>query len=372
MVKARLSEAEWDKIKQSSGIVENGSEAGRPQSDVVEPMAMPSRNPTKLGNMGEAKGGKMVGKMTEWKSHAGYDASTSEFEKNHPTLAKAVDMGKRVVGTVNKKTAEYVDNVQKSDNKFKEMESGEREEEPEEMKSSKKSKSKSKKKSKMLDEDEFDFDNEDEDITALHKSTSKQKILPGDYKSAYGNAGGISDARNYKSAFKSSFGANTYEPAYRQPISAQEGIMTPRAVASPAPTRDRFNLQHWQSMGFPNTLPQSARGALFRPAVPQQVVPMVRQPYQPTPQQPRAPVPMPRMGVGLFMQSQPTIIRPQSQMMKFAPPVVPRVATPTHKFAVPQMGLRMSSSPLKQSNINTSIDASHITILGMPAFKKRK
>ena len=40
---------------------------------------------------------------------------TDTFEGRHPTLAKAVDIGKKVVGVVNKKTAEYINNVQKSD-----------------------------------------------------------------------------------------------------------------------------------------------------------------------------------------------------------------------------------------------------------------
>jgi hypothetical protein len=356
-------------------------------------MAMPSKNPTKIGYMGAAKGGKAAGEVGEWKSRQGYDAS---LEGRHPTLAKAVDIGKRVVGVINEKTAGYVKDTEGIDRKLKGLEE-EKEEHDEETKQKPKSKSKSKSKKKGKDEDdEFDFGEEDDEdgyggLKSLHKG---QKILPGKYKSAYGDAGGISDSRGYKPAFKSSFGANTYEPAYRQPIPAQTtpsiGNVTPTRTSS-AP--ERFNLEKWQSVGFPNTLPQSARGSLFRPApprpTPQPVVPMVRQPYQPSssrpqiPVQPRAPEPMPRMGgSGMFLTSQPTIVRPQSQMTKFAPPTIiraaPHVAHPTikhatiPKFTLPNIGLRMGKSPLSQSNINTSIDASHITILGMPAFKKKK
>ena len=49
MVKARMSVAEWEKIKSESNIVEKDGEAGRPREDEeVEPMAMPSKNPTKI------------------------------------------------------------------------------------------------------------------------------------------------------------------------------------------------------------------------------------------------------------------------------------------------------------------------------------
>ena len=45
MVKARMSAAEWEKIKSESGIVEHNGEAGRPQpdEDVVEPVSMPKK-----------------------------------------------------------------------------------------------------------------------------------------------------------------------------------------------------------------------------------------------------------------------------------------------------------------------------------------
>lgn len=334
MVKARMSAAEWEKIKSESGIVEHNGEAGRPQpdEDVVEPVSMPKKNPTKIGTMQPAaKGGKLAGEVTEWKSHEGYDASADTFEGRHPTLAKAVDIGKKAVGVVNKKSAEYIKNVQKSDEKFKEMEGEREEEEPEEKPSKKKSKKKSK--GKMIDEE--DFDDEDEDITALHKSTSKQKVLPGDYKPAYGSGMG---KKGYEPVYTASMGAGTYQPAYKSKVSEMVTAKptTEQPTVTP-PQQTRYNVNNWQSLGFPNTLPQNARGSLFRPAQqpqPQQVVPMVRQPYQPQPQQTpmpqrRAPMsgPMPRMALNIT--TTPQIMKPRTTV---APP---RAPMPTHTTTAP-------------------------------------
>jgi hypothetical protein len=267
--------------------------------------------------------------VTEWKSHEGYDAQAESFAEKHPTLAKAVDIGKKAVGVVNKKSTEYLENVQKSEQKFKEMQ-GEREEEPEEKKPSKKSK---KSKSKILDEEDFDFD-KDEDITALHKATSKQKVLPGSYKTVYGGGMGKS---GYEPVYKTSMGTGTYQSAYKPKIQKEQPEeltditqigrkrvkstveeLTPRAEQIPEKKiPDRFNMQNWQSLGFPNTLPQSARGSLFRPAQQQPVIPMVRQPYQPravpTPAPQRhAPMsgPMPR--IGLNINTTPQIMKPRT------------------------------------------------------------
>ena len=241
----------------------------------------------------------------------------------HQKLAKAVGVGKKIVGVVNEKTAGYVKDTEGIDRKLKELERN-KDEEEEEKPSKKKS---SKKKSK--DED-FDFDDEDEDITALHKATSKQKVLPGDYKSAYGGGMG---KKGYESVYTSSMGGGTYQPAYKPKVRENIELATPSRVKSaveempttPQPaqrTPDRFNLQNWQSMGFPNTLPMSARGNLFRPAPPRPapqpvVTPMVRQPYQPQPMpQPmrapaRAPLsgPMPRIGLSLNV---PQLMRPRA------------------------------------------------------------
>ena len=89
-------------------------------------------------------------------------------------------------------------------------------------------------------------------------------------------------------------------------------------------------------MGFPNTLPQSARGNLFRPAPPRPtpqpiVTPMVRQPYQPraAPQPMRAPARAPLSGpiprIGLNINTAPQIMaRP-----KYTPPRAPAAPTRT-------------------------------------------
>ncbi len=360
MVKARLSEAEWENIKQKSNIVESDGEAHRAESteeDEVEPKAEPKKKYPSVGQMQAAKGGKPAGEVTEWESHEGYDAGEETFEKRHPTLAKAVDIGKKAVDVVNRKSSEYLKNVEKSDKKFKEMETEkEDEEEPEERKSSKK-KSTKKSKGKMLDEDDFDFEDEDADITALHKSTSKQKVLPGDYKTAYGSGMG---KEGYKPVYTSGMGLGTYRPAYKPTIREEQspesltdsrrgkkspmGELTPREPTPKPkePQPNRFNMQNWQSMGFPNTLPMSARGALFRPAQQQQpqqqVVPMVRQPYQPrpTPQQPmlvRAPAratvssPIPR--ISLNLNTMPQLMKPRTTVTP------PRTPMPAHGMKAP-------------------------------------
>jgi hypothetical protein len=147
--------------------------------------------------------------------------------------------------------------------------------------------------------------------------------------------------KGYESVFKGEMGTGTYQPAYkptvggniveeptpRKPVKSAVEELTPRRPI-PAPQErepDRFNAQKWQSLGFPNTLPQSARGSLFRPAPQQQVVPMVRQPYQPKQPMPapvprRAPMsgPMPR--IGLNINATPQIMKPKTTIM---PPRAP-------------------------------------------------
>ncbi len=400
-----MSAAEWEKIKKESGIVESNGEAHRIQEDEEpEPISTPTKKYPQVGQMQAAKGGKPAGEVTEWKSHEGYDAQAESFAGKHPTLAKAVDIGKKAVGVVNKKSAEYIKNVQKSDEKFKEME-GEREEEPEE-KSSKKKSSKKKSKGKMLDEDDFDFDDEDADITALHKSTSKQKVLPGDYKSAYGGGMG---KKGYEPVYTAGIGmGTTYQPAYKPKVGeSPEALtditqisrtrgkksaieeLTPREPAPQSKEPDRFNMQNWQSLGFPNTLPQAARGALLRPAPqqPQQVVPMVRQPYQP-----RAQMPMPRIGAGLF--TTPTIATPRGRIPTIMglkntniPRIgmgsnLPRVATPAIKRTqttaqVPRMGGNLFTNlpqimKPQQKVANTNAAPAQITMFSVPMKKKNK
>ena len=392
MVKARLSEAEWDKIKQSSGIVENGSEAGRPQSDVVEPMAMPSRNPTKLGNMGEAKGGKMVGKMTEWESHAGYDASTNEFEKNHPTLAKAVDIGKRVVG----KVGEFVEEEMihhgaeerkkpTEEEKKEQKKKTQKEEEEEEKKKKQKKLSSIEKKLKkgFLDDEDDEYDDDKKS-----KTSKKSQILSRGYESAYGGEGGLSGKRGYESAYKSTMGGGGYEAAYKstmgmgsyQPAYKQRDqphvaeLATPNKVKSaveeipttPQPAQrqpDRFNMQNWQSMGFPNTLPQSARGSLFRPAPQQQpVTPMVRQPYQPR----AVPVPQP-------VRAQTPTPQPQARRQVFGP--IPRIGL---NINIPQMTRPKTTvapprAPTAPTHMGRGIPTSApLTFMGVTLGEKKK
>lgn len=390
---ARLSEAEWEKIKRESNIVESNGEAHKETRSEVEPIATPPKPTRMIGQMQASKGGKPAGEVSEWESHEGYDAGGEKeesFMEKHPTLAKAVDIGKKAATVIGKKASGYIEDVEKSDKKFKEME-GEREEEEHEEKSSKKKSSK-KSKGKMLDEDDFDFDDDDEfgDIKSLRKSTSKQKVLPGDYKTAYGGGMG---KKGYEPVYTAGMGVGAYQPAYRPKIVSEATIIEPptEGMKLQKPQVNRFDIGQFQSVGFPNTLPTTARGALFRPAQqqPQQVVPMVRQPYQP-----RAQMPMPRMGASLF--TTPTIATPRAQMPRFnAPSAVglniprigmggnlPHVAAPAIKRAqtpisMPKMGgglftnLPQIMKP-QQKVANTNTAPAQITMFGVPMRKKKQ
>lgn len=349
-----LTGAEFVEYMKNKKAVPTASVA---DEEEVEPIAKPAIKGKQVGKMQPSKGGKPAGKVIEWETHEGYDAGADSFEEKHPRLAKAVDIGKKVVGTINEKTAGYVKDTESVDRKLKELEI-DNDDDGEEREKRKKS-SKSKKKSSKFGKDKFDFDFEDEgeddeDITIMDKSTSKQKILPGNYKPAYqGGKGSVS----YESAFKGNLGSGAYQPAYKttvqtpalaQPMGktnkepTMEEPTVPRAVK---PQPDRFNIQNWQSMGFPNTLPQNARSNLFRPAPPQQyqplrptpqqpvVTPMVRQPYQPRPTpQPmppmrapaRAPLSGPMPKIGLNLNTMPQLMRPRATITP------PRAQAPTH------------------------------------------
>lgn len=355
----------------------------------VEPIAKPTVKGRQVGQMRATKGGKPAGEATEFGGHEeGIDASEDTFEGEHPTLAKAVDIGKKVVGTINEKTAGYVKDTEGIDRKLKELERKRQGDGEEEKKSSKKKSSK-KSKGKILDEDDFDFDDEDdEDITALNKATSKQKVLPGNYKPAYGSGMG---SGSYKSVFKGELGGGAYQPAYKTTVQTPnlaqptmrgrikepevgEEIPQPRAVR---PQPDRFNLQNWQSMGFPNTLPQSARGALFRPAPPRpqpqpQVVPMVRQPYQPREPMPqmRAPARAPMSGamprIGLNLNTMPQLMKPRATITP------PRAQAPTHtKAPMPTpmtfmgvtLGEKKKTEPKPITNMGAGYKNVHLTVM---------
>jgi hypothetical protein len=367
MVRAHISEAEWEKMKKESNIVENNGEA-----NVVEPIAKPEIKSKQIGQMQAAKGGKPAGEVTDWKSHEGYDAGDDTFEGKHPTLAKAVDIGKKVVGVVNEKTAGYVKDSEGINRKLKELN---RDEDEDEEPTKKKKSSKKKSKDKLLDED-FDFDDEDEDITALHKSTSKQKVLPGDYKSAYGSGMG---KKGYEPVYTSGIGMGSYQSAYKPKV--RENVESPDIVTrkvksaveeiptTPQPAQrqpDRFNMQNWQSMGFPNTLPQSARGSLFRPAPqPQQqqpVTPMVRQPYQPR----AVPVPQP-------VRAQTPTPQPQARRQVFGP--IPRIGL---NINIPQMTRPKTTvapprAPTAPTHMGRGIPTSApLTFMGVTLGEKKK
>jgi hypothetical protein len=335
------------------------------EEEEVEPIVKPKIKGKQIGQMRAYKGdGKQAGEATEYGGHEeeeeeGYDASADTFESKHPKLAKAVDIGKKVVGVINKKTADYVKDTEDVDRKLKKLQRN-KEEEKEEGEEKKKSPKKKFKKGKDIDFDFDDEDEDDEDITALNKSASKQKVLPGNYKSVYqGGKGSVS----YESAFKGSLGGGAYQPAYKTTVQtptltqpARGRVKEEPAVEEPMqhaptpkqPAPDRFNIQNWQSMGFPNTLPQSARGNLFRPAPPRPqptVVPMVRQPYQPHVEPSPAPIKPPVRALIQSMRARAPMLGPMPkiglnlntmpQLMKPRPTIIPPRPAPAHGMKSP-------------------------------------
>lgn len=322
----------------------------------VEAIAKPKIRGKRVGQMRATKGGKPAGEATEYGGHVGVDASKETFMGRHPKLAKAVDVGKKVVGKVD----EFIDEEMIHHGAAERKKPTEEEEVEKKKKRQKKLSSMEKKLQKgFLGEDDDDEDDEDDDKKSKKsKPSGKQNILSRDYETAYGGQGGLFGKRGYESAYKSTLGAGSYHAAYKQPMGQSE---QPRAVAMPEmggrkvksaveeipttpqpqqkqPEPNRFDIQNWQSMGFPNTLPMSARGNLFRPAPPRPtpqpvVTPMVRQPYQPrpTPQSvirapARAPLsgPLPRIGLSMNM---PQLMKPRTINPMRAP------TSPTHTTA---------------------------------------
>ncbi|MFA5745737.1 MAG: hypothetical protein WCX79_01005 [Candidatus Paceibacterota bacterium] len=377
MVKARISAEEWDKIKKDTGIVESDGEAHHVHDEEPEPVATPTKQYSQVGQMQAAKGGKPAGAVTEWKSHEGYDAQAESFAGKHPTLAKAVDIGKKVAG----KVGEFVEEEMIHHGAAERKKPTKEEQEEKKKKKQKELSSIEKKLQEGLTGDGEEDKDKDEESD---KKSKKSKVLAGSYKSAYESQSGIFGSRGYEPAFKSQLRMGSYQPAYkaqmRKPSEEAESEITqlpttkkrtksaveelmPNAPAvpsqpqrSPEPEPDRFNTQNWQSLGFPNTLPQSARGSLFRPAQQQPVVPMVRQPYQPHPTvqtlipQKRAPMsgPMPR--IGLNINATPQIMKPKTTI---TPPRAPsRVVQKTAPSPAPMtfMGVTLGEKKKQEPN----------------------
>lgn len=349
----------------------------------VEPIAKPAIKGKQVGQMRAVKGGKPAGEVTEYGGgeEDGIDASKETFMGKHPKFAKAVDIGKKVVGTINRKTAEYVKDTEGINKKLKELQE-EKEEEKEKTKEKKSSKKKSKSKKDKFDLDFDDEDEDDEDITALNKATSKQKVLPGNYKPAYGGGMG---SEGYKSAYSGAgLGSGAYQPAYKTTVQTpnivqpmRERGKEPTVMEEPPrepqrrPVSDRFNIQNWQSAGFPNTLPQNARGNLFRPAPPRPqptVIPMVRQPYQPRPTpQPvppmrapaRAPLtgPMPR--IGLNLNTMPQLMKPRATITTPRAPGAPSHTKVPNTASLTFFGVNLNEKKKAESKPITNMGAGY-------------
>ena len=314
MVKARMSVAEWEKIKSESNIVEKDGEAGRPREDEeVEPMAMPSKNPTKIGYMGAAKGGKAAGQVSEWKSRQGYDVVDNSFEGKHPTLAKAVDIGKRVVGTINKKTGEYVKDRETTDKKIKKMV-----------------------KLPRGVEDEEDADQE------IIKPSHPVSMMSGSYQSAYGGLG--------KGSYK----------AVKVPVTMHGGMLGTSAPRKSKHIDDLLDFEEddapeggaitqYQSIKVPNTLP----GATYN-----------------QPMKTRGRIIVPRIGSGLLIpRALPTIAKPHAPRTgKKIAEIMPRVTGPKRGGDIPKIG----GDLFKRSNVNTNVTMAPISIMGVPVFGKKK
>jgi len=197
-----------------------------------------------------------------------------ELEEDHPTLVKGVAYTKKILGTaaakINAAGKRFVEDQDKIDGVKKTPD---------------KKKPKSK---KEKDEEEEDDEDMEESSSKKMSSGNKPQLQLGNYKPAYSNDTGIFGSKNYSPAYKSQIGTDTYRPAYktqtpRKEVATEElmditkiskkkksGDITPRAISTPQTATirapDRFNTQNWQSLGFPNTLPQNARGSLFTTA----------------------------------------------------------------------------------------------------------
>lgn len=196
-----------------------------------------------------------------------------QFKEDHPTLVKGAKLGAKIIGTVaakiNAAGQRFVDDQNKIDGV-----------------KTKKATDKKKSKSKKDEEEEEDDEDMEESSSKKMSSGNKPQLQLGNYKPAYSNDTGIFGSKNYSPTYKSQMGADTYRPAYKTPsrkeatpeelvditkISKRKsGDITPRAISTPQTATirapDRFNTQNWQSLGFPNTLPQNARGSLFTTA----------------------------------------------------------------------------------------------------------
>ena len=234
-------------------------------------------------------------------------------------------------------------------------------------------KSSSKKKNTKSDSD-FTFEEEDDEEEKETGKKGKKKssessndsvlgnLAKGTYEGAYDQGFGRG---GYNALYESKIGTVGYTPAYKTSVPSSGGnIPLPNTAAvqrkKPAVEEegeegevtqtqtqrepDRFNMQNWKSMGFPNTLPQKARSPLFQnvpqnvPAPQQQpVVPMVQQPYQPRPSAPQ----MTFMGSNPYRSATPQGRFVQQQVIS---PGVRRPSAPFMSGPMPRIGGAMGGN----------------------------
>ena len=372
MVDRSISEAEFQKKiigENKYEEVSPGVYARRKDDEEPEPKAEPEETPVESGEMqaAEKSAKKQAGQMGAWKSRKGYYAKGSEDTGEEPSiLKKAVSVGKKAAKIVGEKVSEFGKNEIEADKLQKKhipMPKG------------------------STDEDAGE--EEEEIIKPTH--TVKGTWLSGgkSYTSAYGG-----------------FGTDAYEPAYTHKFgsvgktdigmksSILKGGKKGKGKKDVLLDEDEFGEEleehggsdsiEYRSLGFPNTLPESERGALFRPALPmkpneKQVIlqapkkvvapPKITPPKKPQ-QIPRVAQPMPRMTHNIGSQ----IPHIGGSMMGGN---LPRVAAPAAKRAQPMelpkigSGL-MSTAPKQKAPQKTSTPAVPMTFMGHVLGSKKK
>ena len=380
MVDRSISEAEFQKKiigENKYEEVSPGVYARRKDDEEPEPKAEPEETPVVSGQMqaAEKSAKKQAGQMGAWKSRKGYYAKGPEDTGEEPSiLKKVVSVGKKAAKIVGEKVSEFGKNEIEAD--------------------------KLQKKHIPMPKGSTDEDAGEEEKEIIKPSHT--------VKGTWLSGGG-----SYKTAFTSGFGKSTYESAYKPrfggEIETEDLIkggkkskgkfselmvkggkkskideLTPREEEPEEREPDRFNTQNWQSLGFPNTLPESERGALFRPAPPikpseKQVIlqapkrvvapPKIVPPKKPQPA-PRVAQPMPRMTHNIGTQI-PHIGGP---MMGGN---LPHVATPaakrTQPMELPKIGSGlMSTAPKQKAPQKTSTPAAPMTFMGHTLSGKKK
>ena len=375
MVDRSISEAEFQKKiigENKYEEVSPGVFARRKDDEEPEPKAEPEETPVASGQMqaAEKSAKKQAGQMGAWKSRKGYYAKGPEDTGEEPSiLKKAVSVGKKAAKIVGEKVSEFGKNEIEADKLQKKhipMPKG------------------------STDEDAGE--EEEEIIKPTH--TVKGTWLSGgkSYTSAYGG-----------------FGTDAYEPAYTHQFggigktntgiksSILKGGKKGKGKKDILLDEDEFGEEleehgggsssEYRSLGFPNTLPEGSRGALFRPSPPRQVVipqkivaPQKITPPKKPQQMPRVAQPMPRIGGSMMGGNLPRVAAPAAKRTQ--PMEIPKIGSGLMSTAPKQKAPQKTSTPAAPMTFmghtlggkkkeETSKKAAPIMIFGVPVYKKK-